>query len=462
MTSKNNNKPNLPSPLMHLALAGMAGAVVLISGPSYGGGFEDALSKAYSANPTLQQARAGLRATDEGVPAALSGFRPNVSATGTVSDYSKETNTSTAKTELRPKTMSLNVTQPIFSGLGTVSSLRQAVNTVKATRARLLGTEQNVLLATATAYLNVVRDGAVLKLNANNEQVLGRQLDATQDRFKVGEITRTDVHLAEARLARARAERIGAEGQLEASKAAYVNIVGEAGGDFSAPDLKLNLPQSLDEALSWGRVANPRVVAAQYDELAAKESTNSARASLMPSVNLNASAKRSIDSVQNNYESDELTGTITLSIPLYQGGSAYSSLRRSKHQAAASRLALDQALRDTTEEIHRSWENNLTAWARIGAFETQVKASETALEGVEKEASVGSRTVLDVLDAEQELLDARVNLVRSQRDATVAALTLLSSVGRLSAKELKLPVDLYDAEGHYQDVKWKMFGGTID
>jgi len=263
-------------------------------------------------------------------------------------------------------------------------------------------------------------------------------------------------------VARARAERIGAEGQLEASKAAYVNIVGEAGGDFTAPDLKLSLPQSLDEALSWGRVANPRVVAAQYDELAAKESTNSARASLMPSVNLNASAKRSIDSVQNNYESDELTGTITLSIPLYQGGSAYSSLRRSKHQAAASRLALDQALRDTTEEIHRSWENNLTAWARIGAFETQVKASETALEGVEKEASVGSRTVLDVLDAEQELLDARVNLVRSQRDATVAALTLLSSVGRLSAKELKLPVDLYDAEGHYQDVKWKMFGGTID
>ena len=462
MTNKNNNKSKrhlLSAPLMCLAVAGIT---VSFAGPSYGGGFEDSLIKAYNANPTLQQARAGLRATDEGVPSALSGFRPSISATGTVSDYSKETNTSTAKTELTPKTMSLSITQPIFSGLGTVSALRQAVNTVKASRARLLSTEQSVLLATATAYLNVVRDGAVLKLNINNEQVLGRQLDATRDRFKVGEITRTDVHLAEARLARARAERIGAEGQLETSKAAYANIVGEAGGEFSAPDLNLDLPKSLEEALAKGQTANPRVIAAEYDERAAKESTNSAKASLMPSVNLNGTAKRSIDSVHNNYESDELTGTITLSIPLYQGGSAYSSLRRSKHQAAASRLALDQALRDTTEEIHRSWENNLTAWARIGAFETQVKASETALEGVEKEASVGSRTVLDVLDAEQELLDARVNLVKSQRDATVAALTLLSSVGRLTAKELKLPVDLYDAEGHYQDVKWKMIGGTID
>ena len=438
-------------------------AAGVISGQSHAGGFEDALAKAYSANPTLQQSRASLRATDEGVPYALSGFRPSISATGTISEYEKETSTNPGvTTNLSPRTMSLTVTQPIFSGLGTLSSLRKAVNTVKATRARLLSTEQGVLLKTATAYLDVVRNKSVMDLNANNEQVLGRQLEATRDRFKVGEITRTDVHIAQVLWARAKAERIAAKGQLETSKASYANVVGEVGGDFNAPKLNLNLPKSLEDALNEGRKGNPVVVAAEYDEVAARESANVAKAGLMPSLNLSGTAKRSFDTVADNYQSDELTGMLTLSVPLYQGGAAYSSLRRSRHQAAATRLAFDQALRDVTEEIHRAWENNLTALARIGAFETQVKASETALEGVEKEASVGSRTVLDVLDAEQELLDARVNLVRSQRDATVSALTLLSSVGRLTAKELQLPVDLYDAEGHYQDVRWKMFGGGID
>ena len=438
-------------------------AASAISSLSHAGGFEDALAKAYSANPTLQQSRASLRATDEGVPYALSGFRPSLSAAGSISEYEKETNLNPGvTTSLNPKTMSLTLTQPIFSGLGTLSALRKAVSTVKASRARLLGAEQGVLLATASVYLDVVRDKAVMELNANNEQVLGRQLEATRDRFKVGEITRTDVHIAEARLARAKAERIAAQGQLETSKASYANIVGEVGSDFNAPSLSLNLPKSLEDALGEGRKENPVVVAAEYDEVTAKESANVARAGLMPSLNLSGTAKRSFDSVQNNYQSDELTGTLTLSVPLYQGGAAYSSLRSSRHQAAAARLAFDQALRDVTEGIHRAWENNLTAMARIGAFETQVKASETALEGVEKEASVGSRTVLDVLDAEQELLDARVNLVRSQRDATVSALTLLSSVGRLTAKELQLSVDLYDAEGHYRDVRWKMFGGDID
>ncbi len=451
---------NIKKPGLFLAVILASG---VISGQSHAGGFEDALAKAYSANPTLQQSRAGLRATDEGVPYALSGFRPSISATGTASEYEKETNLAPGvTTNLSPRTMSLTVTQSIFSGLGTLSSLRKAVSTVKASRARLLSTEQNILLRTATAYLDVVRNKAITDLNTNNEQVLGRQLEATRDRFKVGEITRTDVHIAEARLARVKAERIAAQGQLETSKASYANVVGEVGEDFNAPKLNLNLPKSLEIALNEGRKGNPIVIAAEYDEVAARESANVAKAELMPSIDLSGTAKRSFDSVQDNYESDELTGMLTLSVPLYQGGAAYSSLRSSRHQAASARLAFDQALRDVTEEIHRAWESNLTALARIGAFETQVKASETALEGVEKEASVGSRTVLDVLDAEQELLDARVNLVSSQRDATVSALTLLSSVGRLTAKELQLPVDLYDAEGHYRDVRWKMFGAGID
>lgn len=427
------------------------------------GDFEDALAKAYLSNPSLEAARANLRATDEGVPTALSGFRPSVTASGAVGDSVKETSAAPGtKLKTDPTTMALTVSQPIFSGGASVAGVRKAKHQINAARARLHGTEQAILLSAATAYLNVVRDQAVRDLNINNEQVLTRQLQATRDRFRVGEITRTDVHLAEARLARAVADRISSESTLESSRASFANVVGEAPGAFSAPELTFNVPQSLEAALSNGEAANPSLIAAEFDEKAAREGVAVTRAALLPSVNLSGTARRSLDTVADGYWSTEYTGTLSLSVPLYQGGSVYSGLRGARHQAQALRLAFDQALRDATQQIRQTWQTHAATRARIAAFETQVQASQTALEGVQKEASVGSRTVLDVLDAEQELLDARVNLVSSQRDAAVAALSLLSSVGRLTAAELNLPVDLYDPVGHYQDVEWKLFGGAID
>lgn len=439
-------------------------ALSVLAGPSHAETLQEALAKAYATNPTLQSARATLRATDEGVSQALSGWRPTVEATGT-SAYKKQENSATTGSTLntKPQTLSLELTQSLYSGGQTIANVSSAENTVRAQRARLQNSEQTVLLDAATAYLNVVRDTAVLELNVKNEEVLTSQLEATQDRFNVGEITRTDVHQAESRLAGATADRIQAEGNLETSRANYAKLIGNAPGAVSAPVLGLPLPQTLDGALNTADDTNPEVLTALYDERAAEDKIDSTEGRLLPSLDLNGSASRSLDasSSSEGYQANELEAKVTLTVPLYQGGSVYSQLREARQSASASRLNTAQARRDVAEKVRSAWESLVATRARIEAIRTQVRAAETALEGVQREASVGSRTVLDVLDAEQELLDARVNLVTSQRDETVAALTLLSSVGHLTAADLNLPVDLYDPQGHYRKVRGKWFGGDV-
>lgn len=422
----------------------------------------DALAKAYATNPSLQSARATLRAKDEGVPQALSGWRPSVSVSGTSSAKQQETSSSPGnKTDTNPKTLALNVTQSLYKGGQTISATSSAENAVYAQRARLKTTEQKVLLDGATAYLNVLRDQAVVELNIKNEAVLQSQLDATQDRFNVGEITRTDVHQAQSRLAGATADRIKAEGDLKSSRAAYANLMGEDPELLQTPSLALPLPVSLDDALNLAEQFNPSVKAALFDEKASLDSIDTTKGQLLPSVDLTGAASRSLDTVADNYWSNAYEAKVTLSVPLYQSGSVYSQLRQARETASSLRLTADQARRDAAQQVRTAWETLASNRARIEAIKTQVLAAETALEGVQREAGVGSRTVLDVLDAEQELLDARVNLVKSQRDETVSELTVLSSVGNLTAVDLNLAVDLYDAQGHYQEVRDKWFGGSV-
>lgn len=419
----------------------------------------DALAKAYISNPTLLSARATLRAIDESMAQAVSGYRPSVAVAGTASAKQQETSASPGNAvDTKPRTMTLSLSQSLFAGGQTMAAVSSAGNTISAQRARLKGAEQTVLLNASTAYLDVLRDQAVLELNIKNEQVLGRHLEATRDRFNVGEITRTDVHLAEARLAGATANRIQSEGTLEASRATYANVVGDAPTGLEKPALTLPLPTSLDEALTMADDENPAIVAAGYAEKAALDSIDSTTGQLLPSIDLSGSANRSLDTASSNYWSNSMEAKVTLTVPLYQSGSVYSQVRQARQQAAASRLDADQARRDVTSQVRQAWQNLAVTRARIDSIDTQVRAAQTALEGVQREASVGSRTVLDVLDSEQELLDARVNLVKSQRDETVAALTLLSSVGRLTATDLNLVVDLYDTGRHYQDVQNKWFG----
>ncbi|HEY9079824.1 TolC family outer membrane protein [Magnetovibrio sp.] len=451
---------NLKSTVSRAVLIGCV--VGASAAPAQAESLLNALAKAYATNPTLQATRATTRATDEGVAQALSGWRPSVSATGTTSLKQQETSTNPGREiDTRPKTLSLNISQSLFAGGQTTADISAAENKVRAQRARLLTSEQTVLLDAATAYLNVLRDQAVVELNVKNEQVLASQLEATQDRFNVGEITRTDVHQAESRLAGAAADRIQAEGTLESSRAAYANLMGEAAASLEAPRLSLPLPPSLAEALKLADKANPSVVAAEFDEKAAVDAIDSTSGQLLPSVDLSGSASRSLDTASKDYWANAYEAKVTMSVPLYQSGTVYSKLRQARQTASASRLTTDQTRRNVAEQVRTAWETLASTRARIEAIKTQVLAAETALEGVQREASVGSRTVLDVLDAEQELLDARVNLVKSQRDETVAELTLLSSIGSLTAADLNLAVDLYDAQGHYQGVRDKWFGGDV-
>lgn len=439
-------------------LAGSLG----FAGHARGQTLEEALIAAYANNPTLLAQRASLRATDEQVPQALSDWRPTVEMTadaGTRAVRNFKSTGSNRGQHRDPRSVDFTVTQSLFAGGQTEAAISSAENTVRAQRARLMNVEQTVFLNVVTAFMGVYRDQAVLELNINNESVLKRQLEATTDRFEVGEITRTDVHQARARLAGATADRIKAEGDVEASRAAYLNVIGESPGKLAAPTPTLILPDSVLEAVNSAVAANPNVVAAQYDEKAAHDAAAKIRGELLPSIDLTGTASRAFEASSETSRVDTYEAMVTLTVPLYQSGSVYSRLRAARQTVQEKRRKIEQARRDATEQATRNWEALQTTRARIVSFNAQIDAAEVALEGVEREASVGSRTVLDVLDAEQELLDARVNLVRAQRDEMVAIFELKSAVGQLTARDLNLAVDFYDPRGHYQGVRERWFGG---
>lgn len=424
---------------------------------------EQAFIAAYANNPTLMAQRATARATDEEVSQALGNWRPSVSLSGDAARSStfNNTRTTTPNSQIRsPRGAEINVTQPVFRGFRTVSAVREAKNSVRAERARLMDVEQTVLVDVAAAFMDVVRDQAVLDLNINNEQVLKRQLEATRDRFQVGEITRTDVHQAEARLAGATADRVTSEGDLETSRAAYINVVGASPGRLEQPAAIAGLPDSKGKAIELARQYYPTVVAAQFDERVARERVRGVRGELLPTVSLVGKLSRDLESSSNRSRADEGSITAQVSIPIFQQGIVYSRLRQAKQTAGAERLQVDQARRNAIEKASRAWDTLSAARARIKSFSAQVQANEVALEGVQREAAVGSRTVLDVLDAEQELLDAKVNLVRAERDQTVAAVELRAAAGELTARGLNLQVDYYDPRAHYQEVRDKWAGGT--
>ena len=421
---------------------------------------EDALTAAYRNNPTLLGQRAKVRATDEQVPQALSNWRPSIEITGSTGVNDNKNTTRSDRTQQRePKSIDLTVTQNLYRGGRTFAALREADNTIRAERARLLETEQDVLLNAATAYFDVFRDEAVLKLNINNEQVLKRNLEATRDRFEVGEITRTDVHQAEARLAGTVADRIEAEGALEASRATYLNIVGmPAPTTLVAAELPKGLPKSQEEVTMVAAVKNPSVISAEFDRLALKDNVDEIRGELLPSLSVSTGVSRKIQSAGEEGRIDSAELTLNLTVPLYQQGEVFSRLREAKQDVAEQIQVTDQTRRDAVEEATKAWKSLLTARARVASFKTQIDANLVALEGVRREAQVGSRTVLDVLDAEQESLDSRVSHVSAQRDELRAVFELKAAMGQLTAHELKLPVAAYDPIDNYQKVRDKWFG----
>lgn len=417
----------------------------------------EAMAKAYVANPQLEAERARLRAADEGVPQALSGWRPTVTAKGSAGFGHYDAKAPAARRDQsetrRPATLEIEARQPLYDGQRTAARLRGAKHRVSAQRARLLAVEQTVFLNTGIAFMDVVRDQAVVELTANNVNVLRRRLQAAEDQFEVGEVTRTDVAQAEARLARAIAERVSAEGGLEASRASYQRVVGEAPGRLAPPPPLTAMPGTKEEAVEAASRDNPDVTAASFDESAALEDAEAIRSELLPTVSLVGSIAHRRDAGGRDNRNSDAAVSAVVSVPLYEAGHVTSRRRAAIETASRMRAAAEDRRRVAVEQAVRAWESLTSARARLESLETEVRASEIALDGLQQEAEVGTRTLLDVLDAEQDLLDARVNVVRTKQAEAVASYQLAAAMGRLTAEAQQVPVPLYDYRENYDRVR---------
>jgi outer membrane protein len=439
--------------LAHAALAGGACAMTL----------PEALAATYNNNPTLLAQRARLRESDEGVPQALSGWRPTVQFTGSAGVQRNEA-TNVQQQTLTPRSLDLNITQPLYNGGRTVAATSQAENTVRATRALTLATEQQVMLSAVTAYLDVVQNQSVLELSINNEQVLRRQLEATQDRFRVGEVTRTDVSQAEATLATATATRVQAEGTLENVRANFERFVGEPPGLLEPPTERPALPTSRAEAASLAANNNPNVISAQFNEAAARDAVRVVRGQLLPQISIvgDIGKGQEITTQIQNRTANTASVIARLTVPLYEGGQIYSQTRQANETVGERRSQIDDTRRTAVQTAQSDWETLQANRAQVESLIASVKANEVAYEGVQQEALVGARTVLDVLTAEQTLFTSRVGLVQAQHNEAVAEFSVAADIGRLTALDLNLPVQPYDADQHYRAVrdKWIGFGAS--
>ncbi|MCE9522287.1 MAG: TolC family outer membrane protein [Alphaproteobacteria bacterium] len=423
----------------------------------------DALVKAYQSNPQLLSERANLRATDEEVSKAIALWRPRVTLSADYSKIQTEAKTDPAtgfETKTEPWNADIVASQTVFAGGRILAQRRQADARVRAGRASLHAAEQGVFLDTVSSYMNVVRDESVLKLNEANIGLLKKQLEAAQARFEVGEITRTDVAQAEARLSAGVSSQTAAEASLKASRSAYERAVGEAAGTLETKPTIPPVPASEAEARELANALNPRIVGAREAEAASRYAIDLAVGAMLPTVSVQASYGRSGQERGRESIGDDTRVTATASMPIYQGGAEWASIRQAKEFNNKARLDAEDARRATDESVSNAWESYRAAKASSEANRNQVKAAEIAFEGVQQELEVGSRTTLDVLNQQQELLNARVALVRSERDEVVAGYALLSASGKLTAKELQLPVQLYDPVDNYDMQTWRPLGAA--
>ena len=464
-----------------LILAGFAGGA-----PAVAETLEQAMATAYQSNPTILAERSKLRSVDELVPEALAGWRPTVTLSGNITrsntfEYLGGSSSGIGGTTsgtpsggqvtaannalvYNNDTMGVQVTEAIYRGGRTTAQTRQAEAQVEAERSQLALTEEQVMLNVATAYLNLVQTQSVLQLSINNEQVLQRQLDSVNDRFRVGEVTRTDVAQAQSRLSAAHADRTQSEGTLRTSRAAYLQTVGHLPDKVDYPAGLPSLPASLGQAQALASTQNPAIANAQSTYQAALEGIDLIAGEFLPTVSVNGSAQRLINFDGPSTLENVASASLNVSVPIYQQGQEYARLRAQKQTAGQTRASLDQSRRDVEDSIASSWESLTTGTARRSSYGDQIKAASIALEGVQRENQVGSRTVLDVLNAEQELLQAQVSEVQAHHDEILAAYQLLNATGQLTAQYLALPVELYDPAAHYEEVhdKWVGFGDRPD
>ena len=443
------------------SLGAVAGLLLLaLTTPAAAESLISALASAYSNNPQINAARAGTRAVDENLPIARSALRPVVTGSTSLTATSSQSSTGgmVMSSDAVTGAVGLTVTQNLFRGFRTKNAILGADSGVSASREALRNTVQNVLLDAAESYMNVLRDEALLGLRRRNVGFLSEQVRAAQDRFEVGENTRTDVAQTRARLSAATAEVSAAQANLQASRAVYRQVIGHDAGQLTPGFSFRNLlPATMRAAMGTAQSSHPAILAAVHNADAAAYSVKQIEGELLPTVSLEGSVSHSFGIDSSNYADNASIGG-RVSIPLYQGGAVSARVRQAKETLAQRRIEVDVARDQVRAATIASWGTLEAARAAISAASAQVEAASIALNGVQEEQKVGQRTTLDVLDAQQELLDARVNLVIAQRDSVVASFAVLSAIGWLNEDRLKLPVERYDPVEHYDAVRDKWYG----
>ena len=428
---------------------------------------ESALIQAYHNNPQLNAQRAATRAVDENVPSALSGYRPRVTGTASLTEQYLDTLTraTTPGGNVYTRTQGavavsaagLTATQNLLNGFQTANRTRQAEGQVFSAREVLRSTEQSVLLNGATAFMNVLRDAAILELQRSNVNVLEVTLRQTRDRFNAGEVTRTDVAQAESSLAAGRSQLAVAKSNLVTSRAQYRQVIGVDPPARLAPATPVDRlsPRTLAGAIERSRTEHPAITTAAYNVDVAVFQVKIAEGALAPSLNAVGNVQKSYGSTGSLAVIESLSASIAaqLSVPIYQGGVEYAVIRQAKETLGQRRLDLDTARDQVQSTVTQAWGQLDAAKAQIISTQAQVTAAEIALNGVREEARVGQRTTLDVLNAQQVLVNARVALVTAQRDRVVASYTVLAAVGSLSPQILGLNIEVYDPMIHYQQVR---------
>jgi outer membrane protein len=421
---------------------------------------KQSLAATYKFNPRLDAARATLRATDEEVPRALSGYRPTVNGSADTS-FDRTTTSPGVTRESNPRGYSVGLVQPIFRGFIVVNTVAEAEATVRAGRETLRTVEQSVLLEAVTAYMDVVRDQAIVRLRENNVTVLSRDLRATQDRFNVGEVTRTDVAQAQARRAASVSALDLARANLKTSRASFERVVGHPPSNLVDARPSSQVPSAVQESVEIGGRESPTVVAALYREQAARHAVDRIRGERLPQVQLEANYGKRFDTSASTDSVESTTVTGRLTVPFYSGGEVEARVRQAKHTHVSRLQEIEQARTEVQAAVVAAWSQLAAARAQLESDQASVDANRIALTGVREEERVGQRTLLDVLNAEQELLNSEVNLVTTRRNLVVASYAVLSTIGRLNAQELGVASLVYDPEAHYHEVRRKWFDISI-
>jgi outer membrane protein len=453
---------------------GAAAAVLLMAYlgpmPALADTIEAALVRAYQNNPQLNAQRASVRFTDENVPQALSGYRPKVALTASAGYQYTDTNSTQGgspsaivRTEIHgadaPRSAGLTISQTLFNGQQTANKTRAAESQVSGAREALRVLEQTVLLQAATIYMDYLRDAAIVEVQKSNTRVLEQTLKQTKDRFNVGEVTRTDVAQSEAQLAAGKTQQLTAESNLTTTRSNFRRIIGNE-PEALAPGSPVDrfLPPTLPGAVDLSLLENPNVTAAMFGIDVNYLQVKVNEGALLPTVSLQASVQQSYEQTMTTFRSFGASAVAQLSVPVYQGGAEYSLIRQSKETLAQQRLNLEMTRDQTRANTVTAWGQLVAGRAQVASAQSQVTASEIALNGVREEAKAGQRTTLDVLNAQQALVNARVALVTAQHDRVVASYAVLNAVGRLSPLVLNLNTTVYDPSVHYQQVRDSWFG----